>query len=226
MIRPLESALVINLTLYGHPNARFILKSLSAERDLEKSSIIKHMQHVKCVMTGDGGCGKTSMLISYTTNTFPGDYVPTVFDNYTANVMFGNEPIGLILYDVSGQDDYDRLRPLAYPQTDVFIICFAIDREASFNNVRTKWMLEVGYHAPGVPIILVGTKADRRSDKIALISSQQGATLAQEMGAKSYHECSALTQEGLKAVFDAAIERGLEYKARGTETKTCACSLL
>jgi Ras-related C3 botulinum toxin substrate 1 len=201
--------------------------SLSAERDLEKSLTFKTMQHVKCVVTGDGGCGKTCMLISYTTNTFPGDYVPTVFDNYTANVMVGNQPIGLILYDVSGQDDYDRLRPLTYPQTDVFIICFAIDREASFRNVKSKWLLEVRYYASDVPIILIGTKTDRRSERVPnLILASEGEKLAQEIGAASYHECSALTQEGLKAVFDAAINCGLTYKARGTDIKTCSCSLL
>ncbi|KAL5481559.1 hypothetical protein EMCRGX_G021749 [Ephydatia muelleri] len=160
------------------------------------------MQALKCCVVGDGAVGKTCLLISYTTNNVPGDYVPTVFDNFSANVMIDGKPINLGLWDTAGQEDYDRLRPLSYPQTDVFIICFSLVSPASYENVRAKWYPEVSHHCPNTPIVLVGTKMDLRDDRdtvrtlkenhMSPISYPQGLLMQKEIGAAKYMECSAV----------------------------------
>ncbi len=76
------------------------------------------------------------------------------FDNYTANVFVDGRPISLGLWDTAGQDDYDRLRPLSYPDTDVFLICFSLVNPNSFSNVADKWSPEICHHAPGIVQIL------------------------------------------------------------------------
>lgn len=191
------------------------------------------MQNIKCVVVGDGAVGKTCLLISYTTNAFPGEYIPTVFDNYSANVMVDGKPINLGLWDTAGQEDYDRLRPLSYPQTDVFLICFSVVSHASYQNVKTKWVPEISHHAPGVPIILVGTKADLREDQqtlaqlqqkgVQMVSAEQGHTMQKTISAIKYLECSALTQKGLKQVFDDAIRAALSPKKKVQSSK---CTVL
>lgn len=178
------------------------------------------MQTLKCVVVGDGAVGKTCLLISYTTNQFPADYVPTVFDNYAVTVMIGDEPYTLGLFDTAGQEDYDRLRPLSYPSTDVFLVCFSVISPPSFENVKEKWFPEVHHHCPGVPCLVVGTQIDLRDDKVIIeklqrqrlrpITSEQGSRLARELKAVKYVECSALTQRGLKNVFDESIVAALE----------------
>lgn len=66
--------------------------------------------------------------------------------------------VSLGLWDTAGQEDYDRLRPLSYPQTDVFLICFSVASPSSFENVTSKWYPEIKHHCPDAPMILVGER--------------------------------------------------------------------
>lgn len=124
----------------------------------------------------------------------------------------GDEPYTLGLFDTAGQEDYDRLRPLSYPQTDVFLVCFSVTSPPSFENVREKWFPEVHHHCPGVPCLIVGTQTDLRDDpqvrdklakqKMQPVRKEDGERMAKDLGAVKYVECSALTQFKLKDVFD------------------------
>ena len=70
--------------------------------------------------------------------------------------------VELALWDTAGQEDYDRLRPLSYPDTDVILMCFSIDSPDSLQNIPEKWVPEVKHFCPNVPIVLVGNKKDLR----------------------------------------------------------------
>ncbi|KAK7348520.1 hypothetical protein VNO80_23078 [Phaseolus coccineus] len=172
---------------------------------------------IKCVTVGDGAVGKTCMLISYTSNTFPTDYVPTVFDNFSANVTVDGSTVNLGLWDTAGQEDYNRLRPLSYRGADVFLLCYSLISKASYENISKKWIPELRHYAPNVPIVLVGTKLDLRDDKQFLIdhpgatriTNAQGEELKKMIGAVTYIECSSKTQQNVKTVFDAAIKVAL-----------------
>jgi len=109
-------------------------------------------------LVGDNSCGKTALLIIFSKGTFPEVYVPTVFENYVADVEVDGIPVKLALWDTTGQEDYDRLRPLSYVDSHVILICFSIDSPDSLDNVTSKYISEVYHFCAGIPFILVGCK--------------------------------------------------------------------
>ncbi|KAJ3437867.1 hypothetical protein M0812_17042 [Anaeramoeba flamelloides] len=188
------------------------------------------MSRFKLVCVGDGATGKTCLLITFAKNKFPEQYVPTVFENYIADITVDGNQYELNLWDTAGQEDYDRLRPLSYPDSDVVIIGFSVDNHLSYDNVTDKWADEVDHFCPRVPKLLVGLKIDLRKDqgtieklqkkKLAPIIFEKGQELAKKIGAVAYVECSAKTRDGLREVFEEAVRAAKLKKKKG------GCSIL
>ena len=174
------------------------------------------MESVKIVAVGDGAVGKTCMMVSYTTNTFPEDYAQTIFDNYTCTIALGDKIVSLNLFDTAGQPELDRLRPLSYTGCDCILLVFSLVSRASFENLESTWLPEVQHHCPGVPIVLVGTKSDLLETKqnSNVVSEVEAVMLKNSIGAKAFVACSALTHDKLSQPFVEAASAALEYKKK------------
>lgn len=118
--------------------------------------------------------------------------IPTVFENYVTDCRVDGKSVQLALWDTAGQEDYERLRPLAYSKAHVILIGFSVDTPDSLDNVKhkvgsssepsfrekhlirpcandlTQWVTEANERCPNVPIILVGLKKDLRGDPVAI----------------------------------------------------------
>ncbi|GJD01785.1 GTP-binding protein rhoA [Colletotrichum higginsianum] len=193
----------------------------------------------KLVIVGDGACvyhhqrlHHTDFLFDYSVfskGTFPEVYVPTVFENYVADVEVDGKHVELALWDTAGQEDYDRLRPLSYPDSHVILICFAVDSPDSLDNVQEKWISEVLHFCQGLPIILVGCKKDLRYDSKTIeelrktsqkpVSPEEGEEVRKKIGAYKYLECSAKTNEGVREVFEHATRAALLSRSRSSGKK-------
>ena len=174
---------------------------------------------VKITCVGDGATGKTCCLSVYALGEFPEAYVPTVFENYTTvlNLPNGNE-VTVSLFDTAGQDDYERLRPLSYPNTNCVVLVFDITDPVTFENAEEKWVKEIRHYLPNVPIVFVGNKSDLRGDQHKLaelrrrgISPLNEADIKERiinLGGCNYFEASAKNSVNIKEAFNYAAFAG------------------
>ncbi|CDI98742.1 likely rho family Ras GTPase [Echinococcus multilocularis] len=172
--------------------------------------------------------GKTCLILRYILDDLSSMdvYIPTIADTYTSKLKAGNTTVVFNLFDTAGQQEYARLRQLSYPQTDIFIVCFAVNDTDSYQNARDLWIPEVRHFCPNALILLAGTKTDKRGADVqeqAIISTSKGQRLASRMKVAGYVECSATTGEGVKTVFDTAIRLTLANKIN---PKRRACSIM
>jgi len=164
-------------------------------------------------VVGDGCCGKTSLVITYCKGTFPAVYIPTVFENSCTQIPLPahHASVSLDVWDTSGQEGYDRLRPLLYLDSSVVAVCFSTVNPDSFDNAKEFWIPEIRFYLPKVPIVLVGCQADLKQDEGTLshlrerharsVTEEEARRAVEDLGLFKYHETSSLKGEGLQELF-------------------------
>ena len=189
---------------------------------------------INAVFVGDAAVGKTCALTAYTQQVFSTEYTTTVFDTYSTQVQVGQQiAVTLRLYDTAGPEDFDKLRPASYPNTDVFVICASVVAPDSFINAREKWISEIRDYCPDTPVLLVGLKTDLRDNPETIVKLKKksqvpvtfmdGVKFAKAIGAVQYMECSSKNQQGLKDVFDEIIILMLDADKNRSKLASRSC---
>lgn len=182
-----------------------------------KSAQFKDIIRKKLVIIGDGNCGKTSLLHAYAKNEFVNEHHPTIVDTHVQIIQLeNNKKIELVIYDTAGQEEYDKLRPIFYKDTNVILLCYSIDLPNSLTNVTDKWLPEIRFFCPQIPLILVGIKKDLRNDPITCrrlkmnqqrpVKLEEGQSMAKRVRANYFIECSCKTFENINEIFYTAAK--------------------
>ncbi|KAL2820685.1 hypothetical protein BJX63DRAFT_428005 [Aspergillus granulosus] len=193
---------------------------------------MRDRKNIKCVIIGDSGIGKTSLLVTYTTKVFPGNGVPKLLEFSKADLTAANQEYALQLWDTTWEQGYTRLCSLWYPETDVFLLCFSINSWDSLDRVEERWVPEIVHMCPGVAWVLVGLKKDLRDDldavrdlkarKMGPVKYGDGANLAKILGC-TYVECSSRDGEGVDEVFEEALGAALLPRKQAKKSR---CQIL
>ena len=136
--------------------------------------------------------------------------------------MFDHKPYCLEICDTPGTETEDLPKRVEiYPGTDIVLICFSINARNSLQNVSSIWYPEIKQHLPYSPILLIATKIDLRNEgSIHTVSFEEGQQKANELNIP-YLECSALTQEGLRALWQTAAKLFVEMTKTPKKKRNC-----
>ena len=156
-----------------------------------------------CVL-GDGGVGKTSMVLRYCENTFKENYIMTIGSNFSAKTVelpdYPNYNVKLQIWDLAGQKHFSFVRPPFYRGATGLVYIFDLSRRSSFANLDN-WKHEAEKVVGQKPCVLVGNKLDLANQGTREISPQEGEAYMAELGASNYFEASAKEGEGVDDVF-------------------------
>uniref|UniRef100_A0A915AI76 Cytochrome c oxidase assembly factor 5 n=1 Tax=Parascaris univalens TaxID=6257 RepID=A0A915AI76_PARUN len=216
----------------------------SIRTDLNRNITAQPVVKVKCVVVGDAGVGKTTMIKTATgCSSHLTDYEPTVIDVYGSQLSHPLAyPHFMEVYDSAGKEEYDRLRQLTYVGVHVIVICYSVGCRNSFRNAESRWADEIklGLCPENVPIILAATKIDIRNDPktieqlarqlysedqlelFKLVTKDEGEAMARKIGAYSFVECTFHDKSSVLRVFLEALCAALEARNAKNNEQTTA----
>ena len=154
----------------------------------------------KAIIVGDGGCGKTAVVVRFSKGFFKEKYKLTIGVEFAVkNLTLNNNVVKLQIWDTGGQERFQYVRPLYYKGAMGCIILFDLTNRASFEHIP-KWIEEVEKEAGKIPMLLVGNKLDLKDQR--QVPREEAEQMADELGMK-YIESSAKTGNGVRDVFGA-----------------------
>ncbi|HUY01081.1 MAG TPA: Rab family GTPase [Candidatus Deferrimicrobium sp.] len=159
--------------------------------------------HYKIIVVGDGGVGKTTLILKYTEKRFRESYISTIGVQWTVKeVNYEGKEIKLIIWDVGGQEIYKKIRTNFYEEGNAAIIVFDLTDPGSFDHVET-WMKEVQTFCGAIPFILLGNKLDLIEQR--KVEREEVQTFIQKYNIP-YFETSAKTGENVVDLFNNIIK--------------------
>ncbi|XP_039300192.1 rho-related GTP-binding protein RhoN isoform X1 [Nilaparvata lugens] len=170
----------------------------------------------KVVVVGDSKCGKTCMIQRFASDKYNEVYTPTGFEKYAVTYNVGDYRAHFSIWDTSGAAAYDTVRPLAYQDVKVFLLCFRVSDPESLDNAIKKWYPEIRQHCESTPVILCGCQSDLRNDIETIsilakqhripVTSEQAVYASRQINATTYVETSSKTSvKGVRDAFEVAL---------------------
>ncbi|MHA1109776.1 MAG: Rab family GTPase [Promethearchaeota archaeon] len=176
----------------------------------KKAADYKQNFVLKVCVVGDGGVGKTSIVMRYCDGVFRENYIMTIGSNFAVK----NLPlpkletyVKLQIWDIAGQKHFKFVRPPFYRGASAMVYVYDITRRESFSNIPN-WKTEVEREITGKPFILIANKTDLSDERV--VSKKEGENLAQQIGANMYFESSAKDYQNIDESFLFLAEKILE----------------
>jgi Ras-related protein Rab-6A len=158
------------------------------------------INNYKIVIIGDISVGKTSILSQFRYGSFDQAYLPTLgIDFFTKNFFYEDKTIRLILWDTAGQERFRSLIPSYLKNANCIVIVYDITNKDSFNSLN-RWLKDAKQNAPEETIFVIcGNKIDLKEKRV--VTNEEIDNYIQKNNL-IYVECSALSGEGIKELFN------------------------
>eukprot|EP01091_Cochliopodium_minus_P001820 TRINITY_DN11793_c0_g1_i1.p1 TRINITY_DN11793_c0_g1~~TRINITY_DN11793_c0_g1_i1.p1 ORF type:complete len:189 (-),score=33.07 TRINITY_DN11793_c0_g1_i1:37-603(-) len=180
-------------------------------------------EYTICIL-GDGGVGKSSLVLQYVANEFSEEYEPTIEDSFKKQVTIDNTNCVVFIIDTAGQDEYTSLRDQYIKQGEGFLIIYSVIHKGTFENV-VKFIQEVhrAKNDLNIPMLIVGNKVDL--DENREVSNEEGKMLASQYNFHFY-ESSAKKRINVDNVFEQCVREIIAYRMKFPKQTNSNCCLI
>jgi len=183
--------------------------AFSCRGEFELSSKLHGTLMFKIALIGDAAVGKTSIRRKYLGKGFISSHIATIgVDFAQKTVRVEDQPVHLVIWDLAGQDGYDKIRKHYYQGCSALILVYDITNRTSFENASA-WLVESYKHIEEIPpIAVLANKADLRTpdNALGLVSHEEGASFTKALCEKLdvptiFFETSAKNGENIQESF-------------------------